>query len=183
MRILLALLCLALPLSAHAKSWTVDQQKSQILFTYQRADSPAEGQFDQFEGEGFLDVANLSETKLWIRIESSSIDLNETLASAFATSAEWFDSKNHPLIAFELVSIEQLSETEFEAQGDLMIRGKTKRLAVPITLTFPDGLARAQGDIRLKRDDYLLGVGPSAAFVTIGPEVSVKFDLTALPIE
>ncbi|MEM7239367.1 MAG: YceI family protein [Pseudomonadota bacterium] len=183
MRTLLACLLLAVPGPLWAKNWTVDPAKSEILFTYERAEQPAEGRFDRFQGEGFIDLDNLEDTRLWIRIESSSIDLNERLASAFATSAEWFDSKNHPLIVFELIAITRDDETSFSAQGDLTIRGKTERVMVPIELTFVDGQARAKGDIRLKRSDYLIGVGPSAAFVTIGPDVSVYFDLTATPVE
>ncbi|MEM9370705.1 MAG: YceI family protein [Pseudomonadota bacterium] len=183
MRSLFAALVVVLPTTVWATGWTVDPAQSEILFTYERAEKPAEGRFNEFAGEGFIDLEDLEATRLWIRIESSSIDLYETLASAFATSAEWFDSKNHPLIVFELTEIARQSETQFEANGDLTIRGQTERVTVPIELTFGNGQARAKGDIRLKRRDYLLGVGPSAAFVTIGPDVSVNFDLTAVPAE
>ncbi|MEM8790267.1 MAG: YceI family protein [Pseudomonadota bacterium] len=184
MRALLAGLIIAL--AAHpaaATSWTVDRDQSQILFTYERAGQPDQGKFHEFSGEGFMDLAALENTRLWLRIESGSIDLYNGVASAFATSAEWFDSKNHPLVVFELTNIEQLSETEFLSRGDLTIRGKTQRVEVPIELKFKDGMAFASGDIKLNRRDYLLGIGPAAAFVTIGDVVSVNFALTALPVE
>ncbi|MEM9046512.1 MAG: YceI family protein [Pseudomonadota bacterium] len=182
-RILLFLALTFAPLEALAKGWTVDQERSEILFTYERAGKPDTGRFHEFAGEGFLDLGKLEATRLWIRIESSSIDLNDSVASAFATSAEWFDSKNHPLVVFELTEIEQLNETDFISSGDLTIRGKTKRVEVPIQLTIKDGEAFAKGDIQIDRSDYLLGFGPGAAFVTIGDVVSVNFDLTAEPVD
>ncbi|MEM1278244.1 MAG: YceI family protein [Pseudomonadota bacterium] len=182
-RLFLVLALLMVPLSASASGWTVDQERSEILFTYERAGTPDQGKFHEFAGEGFLDLDDLKATRLWIRIESASIDLNDRVASAFATSAEWFDSKNHPLVVFELTGIERLDGTQYLSTGDLTIRGETKRVEVPIDLSFVKGEALAKGDIRINRVDYLLGVGPGAAFVTIGKEVSVNFALTAVPVE
>ena len=41
--------------------------------------------------------------------------------------------------------------------------------------------ARASGTLEINRKDYLLGVGPLSLFVTIGPEVAVRFERVAHP--
>ncbi|MEM8698445.1 MAG: YceI family protein [Pseudomonadota bacterium] len=174
---LLALL--ALPWPAFASTWQVDPATSEILFTYVRADQAAEGRFHKFSGEGAFDPADPGGSELEIRIESGSIDLGEPLASAFATSAEWFDSKNHPLVTYTLDRLEQTGPEAYTATGRLTVRGKTREIVSPLSLSLDGGRAIAEGDLTVERRDYLLGVGPAAAFVTIGPEVTVRFRLQA----
>lgn len=173
----------ALPGAALAKQWVVDPTRSEILFNYMRANQPDQGRFHRFSGEGFLNLDDLDQTRLEIRIESRSIDLNDDLASAFATSAEWFDSKNHPNVTYRLTGIRRTGPEAFEATGDLTIRGATEQITSPIRLTFEEGAAMARGVLTIDRSAFLLGVGPSAAFVTIGPEVTVDFRLQAAPLE
>ncbi|MEM7506895.1 MAG: YceI family protein [Pseudomonadota bacterium] len=180
-RLAAAALLLTLPGLAEAKQWVVDPARSEILFNYIRADQPDQGRFHRFSGEGFLDLEDLESTRLEIRIESRSIDLNDDLASAFATSAEWFDSKNHPNVTYRLTDIVQTGPETFEASGELTIRGETEQITSPIRLTFEEGSAMARGVLTIERRDFLLGVGPSAAFVTIGPKVTVDFRLQATP--
>ncbi|MEL6479636.1 MAG: YceI family protein [Pseudomonadota bacterium] len=180
----LATLILALlPLEAVAAAWVVDPTRSEILFTYLRADQPAEGRFARFAGEGVFDPANPGKAKLEIRIDSASIDLGEPLASAFATSAEWFDSRNHPTVTYTLDALEETSPGEYAATGRLTVRGKTEPITSPLRLSLADGQAVAEGDLTVARRSYRLGVGPAAAFVSIGPDVTVSFRLRATAAE
>ena len=82
------------PAAALAVDWTVVPEQSRVLFDYQRNSQPAEGNFAVFEGEGVFDRDAPGDATLELRIDSASIDLDDSLASAFATSAESFDSKN-----------------------------------------------------------------------------------------
>ena len=122
------------------------------------------------------------EAALELRIESASIDLDDALASAFATSAEWFDSVNHPLVVYRLLKLTPESGDDYHATGTLTIRGRTRPIETTIALEIGDGEAHAAGSLRLDRTDYWLGVGPSALFVDIGREVAVRFDLIARPV-
>lgn len=182
MRLTILAALLLMPFQAMGEAWTVDKKASQILFTYVRGGEADQGKFHRFSGEGVFDPTLPDEAELEIRIESASIDLNDTLASAFATSAEWFDSKNHPLVVYKLTDLAPAGENLFSSTGTLTIRGRTHEIEAPLTLTFDEGRGVAQGDLRLDRTDYLLGVGPAAAFVTIGEEVVVSFTLQAVPV-
>ncbi|MEM6906050.1 MAG: YceI family protein [Pseudomonadota bacterium] len=177
----LALASLWAPTLSAAKEWRVDPARSEILFTYQRAGQDDQGKFHRFSGEGTFDPGAPESSVLELRIDSGSIDLNDRLASAFATSAEWFDSKNHPNVVYRLTGLTQTGPEAYTAAGDLTIRGETKPIEVPLALRFTGGVAEADGTLTIDRRAYLLGVGPSAAFVTIGPQVIVEFRLTATP--
>lgn len=166
---------------ANAAQWSVDESASKIEFEYLRAGSPTKGIFADFSGSGELDPANPDKARLSITIETTSIDLNDFLESAFATSAEWFDSKNNPHVTFQLTGLQSISENVFEAQGELTIRGETRPITTELRLVVGETTASARGEIEINRSDYLLGVGPSAAFMDIGPVVVVSFDLKAHP--
>ncbi len=161
--------------------WTVVPEQSRVLFDYQRNSQPAEGNFAVFEGEGVFDRDAPGDATLELRIDSASIDLDDALASAFATSAEWFDSRNHPLVVYRLLKLTPESGNRYHAAGELTIRGRTRPIETTITIEIGEDEAHASGSLQLNRKDYWLGVGPSALFVKIGREVAVRFELTAHP--
>jgi polyisoprenoid-binding protein YceI len=183
---LAAMLAAMAPSAALAMDWTVVLEQSRVLFEYQRNDQPAGGHFATFSGEGVFDPENPAEATLELRIDSASIDLNDTMASAFATSAEWFDSANHPHVIYRLMTLTPESGNSYHAAGELMIRGRTRPIESTITLDIVigdgSGAAHASGSLVMYRKDYRLGVGPMALFVKIGREVTVRFELTAHPV-
>ena len=179
--VLLAALTMA-PAAAPAVDWTVAPERSRVLFDYRRNGQPAVGHFAVFAGEGVFDRDAPGDATMELRIESVSIDLDDALASAFATSAEWFDSRNHPLVVYRLLELTPEGGDDYHATGTLTIRGRTRPIETTITLEIGADEAHASGSLRLDRKDYWLGVGPSALFVDIGREVAVRFDLTARPV-
>jgi polyisoprenoid-binding protein YceI len=169
------------PTAAVAARWTVAPDQSSILFDYERNHRQAGGRFAMFTGVGVFDRAAPGDATLELRIESASIDLDDPLASAFATSAEWFDSANHPQVIYRLIELTPEGGDSYHARGELTIRGRTRPIETMITLDIGADSARASGSLRIDRKDYLLGVGPSALFVEIGAQVAVRFELTAHP--
>jgi polyisoprenoid-binding protein YceI len=170
------------PAPASGLEWVVVPEQSRVLFEYLRNGQPAVGHFARFDGGGVFDRDAPGDATLELRIGSASIDLYDTLASAFATSAEWFDSRNHPLVVYRLLQLTPESGDDYHATGELTIRGRTLPIETTITLEIGDDVAHAAGTLRLDRTDYWLGVGISALFVDIGREVAVRFDLTARPV-
>ncbi|MFQ5567928.1 MAG: YceI family protein, partial [Paracoccaceae bacterium] len=99
---LAALACLWLPAAAAGLEWTVVPEQSQVNFEYQRNDQPGEGRFVRFAGGGAFDRDAPGEATLELNIESASIDLDDNMANDFATSTDWFDSGNFPLVVYRL---------------------------------------------------------------------------------
>ena len=179
---ILTAIMLVWPALAGAVEWALVPERSNVTFEYARNGKPAEGRFAHFRGEGKFSPDAPGAATLELRIESASIDLGDPLASAFATSVEWFDAANHPVVIYRLASLVPLGADRYEATGELTIRGRTRPVSSTITLVVDDASARAEGLLKLDRIDYRLGVGPSALFIEIGREVAVRFDLTALPV-
>ena len=171
------------PTLSWAIDWQVQTAGSEILFEYASDGNPKTGVFSSFSGTGQFDASNPAAAKLELKIETASIDLYDTLASGFAQSAEWFDSKNHPHVIYRLYSLKPLDGGRYEARGQLTIRGEERPITSEIELKIDDATAKAKGSLVIVRSDYLLGVGPSAAFVEVSPEVTVRFDLQAVQSE
>jgi len=159
--------------------WSVVVEESRIRFNYVIDGEPATGTFTRFEGTGSFDRDRPEAARFELRVRTASIDLGDPRFSAFATSAEWFDSKTHPVLTYRLIGLERTGPGAFIATGDLTIRDHTQRYRTPITLDIGMDEARTTGRLQVDRTDYLLGVGPSALFVDIGEEISVSFELVA----
>lgn len=170
---------LATGLASAATQWAVAPEDSRIVFRYEADGAPAEGVFTRFSGEGTFDPAAPGDATLELRIESASIDLDDARASAFATSAEWFDSANHPHIVYRLIGLTPLGGTGYRAVGELAVRGRTRPITTVIELEIGEEVARASGTLEIDRKDYGLGAGPISLFVEIGREVAVRFELVA----
>ncbi|MEL6336926.1 MAG: YceI family protein [Pseudomonadota bacterium] len=172
---------------AQAAEWIADPDASKIGFVYERAGGAAEGAFTRFAGGGRFDPARPEEAELRLAIETRSIELGTLIESAFATSAEWFDSGQHPEAIYELITLTPLGEDRFEAFGTLSIKGRTRSLRSEITLSITEvasgGQAMAMGALTVNRRAFGLGIGPVSAFVTIGDQVTVNFALAAAVAE
>lgn len=164
---------------AMAAGWQIDEAKSKVHFTYTRDGVSERGSFAKFKGSADFDADQPTAARLELSIATASIALADELAQGLATSAEWFDSRNHPDAAFQLTSLSQQDETRYAAEGVLTIRGELKKIMLPVDLEIKENHATASGRLTIVRKDYQLGFGPSAIFVEIGPEVFVDFTLVA----
>ena len=166
---------------AEPAEWRIAPSESRIVFEYESDGQLTQGTFENFSGEGSFHPQNPAQATFRLDIETGSIDLSDAKANAFATSAEWFDSANYPKVVYELQDLTHLEANRYRAIGDLTIRGKTRPVTTTITLEIGEGEAHASGTLTVNRKDFGLGIGPMSLFVEIGPNVSVRFRLTAHP--
>jgi polyisoprenoid-binding protein YceI len=98
---------------------------------------------------------------------------------------EVLESAKHPKITFKSVSVSDVKQTgndaySFVVNGDLTLRGVTKRIAVPVAATITTQQIRATGKYTLKQTDY--GIKPYSAAggtVKVKDEVVVNFSIVA----
>jgi polyisoprenoid-binding protein YceI len=166
-----------------ATDWLVDPEASVITFEYVLDDRPSQGAFRKVSGSGAFDPDRPERTRLELLIDPTGLDLGDPLASAFAQSAEWFDSRNHPEVRYRLVRLTPRAEGDWLALGDVTIKGRVVIVETPVALAIGDGRAEAQGTVVFDRRDFAIGTGISRLFVTVGAEVSVSFDLVARPAD
>lgn len=98
---------------------------------------------------------------------------------------EVLESAKFPKIAFKSVSVSDLKQTGTDAynltlNGDLTLKGVTRRIAVPVLLTVNAQQLRAVGKYTLKQTDF--GIKPYSAAggaVKVKNEVVINFNIVA----
>lgn len=161
--------------------WRIDEAASSIVFAYELAGRASTGRFTAFAGDGLFDPNHPDATAFALVIDVTSLDLGNPLYSAFALSADWFDAATHPTATYRLAQLAPQTDKAADALGDLTIKGRLAVMTVPVTVEIGVDSARARGSLRFDPGAFGVGQGPSALFVSLGPEVSVSFDLVARP--
>ncbi|HUF56182.1 MAG TPA: YceI family protein [Thermohalobaculum sp.] len=179
----LAPLILAGAAMAAPQDYVVVPELSSVSFHFTEGGVARAGEFERFTGTGTFDAEAPREAALAFEVESGSIELGNAIVEEFARAGEWFDSSNHASITFRLTALEPIAGERYLAEGVLGIKGRERPISAPVRLSFGDGEVEAEGDLRVDREAYRLGTGASQAFVDIGDEVSVRFELVARPVE
>jgi len=65
----------------------------------------------------------------------------------------------------------------YEAHGALSIKGISKQITLPFTLTQKESQAHMRGEVTVKRTDFNIGAGEWATDPAIGYDVKVIVDL------
>ena len=175
--------CLHAAAAAEPRSYVVVPEQSVISFHYTDGGEERSGRFERFSGSGTFDREAPGEAVLEFDVAPRSIELGNGLFEEYAQSGEWFDSVDWPSITFRLTGLEPIAGERYMAEGMLAIKGRDRPISAPVRLAIGEGRAEAEGDLRIDRGAYNLGLGPSQAFADIGREVSVRFRLTARPAE
>lgn len=98
---------------------------------------------------------------------------------------EVLESAKYQKITFKSVSVSDVKQTgndaySFVVNGDLTLRGVTKRIAVPVAATVTPQELRANGKYTLKQTDY--GIKPYSAAggtIKVKDDVVVNFNIVA----
>jgi polyisoprenoid-binding protein YceI len=146
----------------------------------------------RFSGRVVVPEAGASGGSLEMEVDATSLEVldknpsEEDKKKIFNTMHnEVLESAKHPKIAFKSVSVNDVKQTgdgaySFVVNGDLTLRGVTKRIAVPVAATITPQQLRAAGKYTLKQSDY--GIKPYSAAggtVKVKDEIVVNFNIVA----
>ncbi|MEO8299253.1 MAG: YceI family protein [Burkholderiales bacterium] len=173
-----AALWLALALSAPVLA----QQKllpaqSEIGFTSRQMGVPVEGRFKRFEAQVAFDPKKPEAGSVAFSIDTGSATLGAAETDAELVRPPWFDSAKFPRATFQSSAIKALGNGKFEVAGKLSIKGNTRDVVVPLSLTQAGGVSTASGGFALKRLEFKIGDGEWADTSLVANDVQVKFRL------
>ncbi len=147
-----------------------------------------------FSGRVIVPEAGASGGALELDVEAKSLAVLDKKVSEEdrkkifdAMHNEVLESAKHQKITFKSVSVSDVKQTgdnaySFTLNGDLTLRGVTKRIAAPVALTITPQQLRATGKYTLKQTDY--GIKPYSAAggtIKVKNEVIVNFNIVAKP--
>jgi polyisoprenoid-binding protein YceI len=145
-----------------------------------------------FNGRVVVPEAGTGGGSLEMEVDATSLEVLDTKPSE-SDKKKIFDSMHnevlqsakHPKITFKSASVGDVKQTGndaygFVVNGDLTLRGVTKRIAVPVAATITPQQIRATGKYTLKQTDY--GIKPYSAAggtIKVKDEVVVNFNIVA----
>ncbi len=167
---------------SNAPAWTVDYEKSAILFRSGYMGQPFEGRFSKWTAQIQLDAAAPANPDkpidgyIRVVIPMSSAQTGEPYYDENVGQGDWFDVAKHPEAVFEVTGgVFKDSDTQYEATGILKLKGVDHLVRLPFTLKIDGQTATAHGETTLKR--LALGVGAETLTEAKGDAEYVQDDV------
>ena len=154
MRIVLALLLVGF-CAAQTAATHLDATRSEVRFTVTKLGfSDVTGVFRVFDSDLRYDAAHPENSSVRWRVKIASVETGARNRDSSLQTAEYFNAARHPEMTFESRAVRRASGDVLEVAGDLTIRGITRRITVPVTVTARDGRRAFVTDFTLDRYDY-----------------------------
>jgi polyisoprenoid-binding protein YceI len=151
--------------------------QSEIRFVAKQMGVPLDGYFKKFDAQISFDTAKPDAAKIAFTIDSGSATLGAPESDAELPKAAWFNVAKFPQANFQSSSVKALGSGKYQVSGKLTIKGNSKDVDVPVSLTQANGLTIATGQFAIKRLVFKIGEGEWADTSMVADEVQVKFKL------
>jgi polyisoprenoid-binding protein YceI len=160
-----------------AERYVISPQQSRFQFkAYSLLNKPL-GTFHTFSGEIIADAQQLNASQVRFIIDAVSLDTNNAKRDKHLRSEDFLFVDKYPTITFVSTVITK-GGPGYAVQGDLEIRGVTKRVTIPVTVDQrPDAIV-VQGSTTLNRKDF--GVNYEAFFNPVQNNVDVMFTIVGV---
>lgn len=160
--------------------WKVDMADSRLGFSGTQTGTPFEGEFETFDATIILDPDDLATASIDVTVNMTSAKTGDRQRDSALPGSDWFKAREFPTARYLASRIEKQADGTYLAQGELTIRGVTKPVPLPFTLTIEGDAATAKGEASLIRSDYGVGQGDFADETWVGLEVKVTVDIKAV---
>jgi polyisoprenoid-binding protein YceI len=170
------LLLPAVPARA-AERYVIATEQSRIQFQAYSLFTDPVGEFHRFAGEIVADPENLGVSHVRLSIEAASIDTQNTKRDRHLRSEGFFFVAQYPEITFESTAIRR-NDAGYLVQGDLSMRGVTKRIEIPVSVERQQGTITVRGSVRLNRQEFKIDY--NAFFNPIRDRVDVSFTIVGV---
>ena len=169
--------------------YKIDPAHSVIGFAIRHYEiSLVRGRFKDFSGMIRYDEADLSKSSVEFAGKIESIDTGVDARNAHLRTADFFDATKHPEMTFKSTRVERKAQDQYVLHGDFTLKGVTKQISFPFTLT--GAIKDAQGNTRfgvaaqtkIDRRDYGITWGKAMANggLDVGNEVMIDLQLEAV---
>ncbi len=178
---------LATQTSTTTSTWNLDPVHSIAEFKVKHMMiSNVKGQFARITGALTLDESDLSKSRVEASIDAASIETRDAQRDAHLKSADFLDVEKFPTLSFKSTSISLVRDGELAAQGDLTIRGVTRKVLFTVEGPTPPakdpwGNTRVavSATTKINRKDF--GLNWNTALETggilVGDEVTITLDV------
>lgn len=163
--------------STAAERYVIAVQQSQFRFQAYSLLVRPQGTFHNFSGDIVADAHNLDASRVRFVIDAASIDTGNAKRDEHLRSETFLFVDKYPVITFTSTAVSRDSE-HYEVQGDLQIRGVTRRITIPVVVEQQQARMVVRGNIRIQRRDF--GVDYNTFFNPVQNHVDVTFTIVGV---
>lgn len=167
-------------------TWNIDPAHTVAEFKVKHMMiSNVKGQFTKITGVLTLDESDLSNSRVAATIEAASIETHEAQRDGHLKSADFFDVEKFPTLSFKSSSIGVVRDGERTVEGDLSIRGVTRKVRFSVEGPTPPakdpwGNSRVAvlATTKINRKDFGLtwNTALETGGILVGDEVTITLD-------
>jgi len=170
-------------------TYTLDPAHSEVGFAVKHLMvTNVKGSFHKFDAQVQLDEADLTNSKLSVTIDASSIDTRNADRDAHLRSPDFFDVEKNPNLTFVSKRIDRMGDDSYKVVGDLTIRGVTREVTLDAEETGrgkdPWGNSRIGFELRgkINREEYglLWNQALETGGVLVAPDVKLVIDIEVI---
>lgn len=171
------LIALSVLSAAPARAQQVDPGASELVFVTTQMGVPVEGRFQRWSAQVAFDPRRPESGQVGLRIQTDSVTFAAPEVTAEAQRAVWLDTARFPQAVFQSSTIRAAGAGRYEMNGRLTLKGQTRDVTVPVSLTQNGASGTASGSFVLKRGDFRIGEGEWTDASLLAHEVQVRFRL------
>jgi polyisoprenoid-binding protein YceI len=179
---LAALAALSLLLAAQtafAAPWNVDYAKSRLGFAVEWSGEPFSALFRRWNADIEFDPNDLAHAHATVMVDLASETSDESDFDSGLKGAQGLQTSRFPAARFETTRFTRKPDNSYDAEGTLTIRGISRPISLPFTLSLVGNTAHMIGTAHVLRTDFGLGQGEWAAPTPVARDVAITVDLAA----
>ena len=169
-------------------TYNIDPAHSLIGFAVRHLEiNWVEGRFKDFKGTISFDEKDVTKSSVEFTAKVASVDTEVEARDKHLRTADFFDVEKYPEMTFRSTRVERKGNNGYVLHGDLTLKGVTKPVAFPFTITGavkdPWGNTRFGVDAhtRINRRDFGVNYGNAfAGGLDVGNEVTIDLRLEAV---
>lgn len=162
--------------------WRVDSDASSIGFAFtfsdvESGDTRFNGRFNRWRADIRFDPDNLEASTARVVIEMASAVDGVTLHERNLPTEPWFNVAANPTATFRAAEFRHRGGANYEARGELTLRGRTRNVTLPFTLAITGDRAVMNGRTTIDRTAFDIGDGADAEeMISRDVEVIVRIE-------
>lgn len=171
-----------------AEKYNIDTSHSEVEFSVKHmVISTVKGNFNDFSGTIMYDEENPANSSVDVTIQAASIDTDNTDRDNHLRNEDFFYVEEYPEITFKSTNV-QKTDDGYIMTGDLTMRGVTKQVDIPFTITGkvvdPWGNIRigAEGSLSVDRQEYGISWSKTmdAGGLVVSDKVGIELHIEAI---
>jgi polyisoprenoid-binding protein YceI len=151
--------------------------QSEIHFAIQQMGVTVRGQFKRFDAQIAFDPAKPEAAKLAFTVDIASATMGSPEIDPELPKPVWFNAAKFPQATFQSTKVKSLGGGKLEVTGRLTVKGSTRDVVVPVTLTQSGAITLASGQFAVQRLAYKIGDNEWADTSMVADAVQVQFKI------